>query len=93
MKAKGKEKLSARDRAKLRSHGFGSPARSWAVGAVIVVMLVVGTAVLAWVLGRMTSRPDAAPKFSLPSSIGRVVSLDEFVGQHEVVLIFYMVHS
>jgi len=86
MKAKAKKKLSARERAKLRSHSFGSPARRCAVGAVIVVMLIVGTAALAWVLGRMPSRPETAPKFNLPSSTGRAVSLDEFV-------LFYMVHS
>lgn len=93
MKAEAKKKLGAREQAKLRSHPFGSTPRSWAVGAVLVVMLIVGTAALAWVLGRMTSQPEAAPKFSLPSSTGRVVSLDDFVGQQQVVLLFYMVHS
>ena len=93
MRAKAKKPLSARERAKLRSYPFGSTARSWALGVLLVSMLIVGTAALAWVLGRMTALPAPAPKFSLPSSTGRVVSLEDFIGRQKVVLLFYMVHS
>ena len=32
---------------------------------------------------------QAAPGFSLPSTLGRPVSLEEFKGQADVVLVFY----
>ena len=90
---KAKKRLSARERAKLRSYPFGSPARTWALGVFLAAMLIVGTAALSWVLGRMTALPAPAPKFSLPSSTGHVVGLDNFLGHQEVVLLFYMVYS
>ena len=57
-----------------------------------MVILAVGIAVgvAAW------QRPDTlwgykkAPSFTLQSSMGRVVSLEDFRGKKEVVLIFYM---
>ena len=32
-----------------------------------------------------------APRFSLTSSSGQIVSLDDFLGRQDVVLVFYMV--
>jgi hypothetical protein len=64
--------------------------KRWMVAAVLGA-LVVGGGVGAWQLtGALTAAPQPAPRFNLMASTGRVITLDDFLGKQEVVLIFYM---
>ena len=64
--------------------------RKWIVG-LLLALLVVGGGVAAWLWNGARAIPqEPAPRFSLLASTGRVITLDEFLGKQEVVLIFYM---
>lgn len=49
-------------------------------------LLVVGLFVI---LSRGSSKGETAPNFSLPSARGEILSLDDYLGQRNVVLVFY----
>lgn len=53
-------------------------------------MLVVGGAAGTWFWNGARAAPEPAPKFNLLASTGRVVTIDEFLGKQDLVLIFYM---
>ena len=58
----------------------------------IVVTLALFGSIAMWILFFKAWTPTAqAPQFALPSSTGRIVALDDFLGKQEVVLVFYMV--
>jgi hypothetical protein len=57
-------------------------------GAVLAVGIVAGIA--AWQWPGMLWGYKKAPSFTLQASTGRAVSLEDFRGKKEVVLIFYM---
>lgn len=61
----------------------------WLVGGALA-LLVVGGAAGTWFWNGARAAPEAAPKFNLIASTGRVVTIDEFLGKQDVVLIFYM---
>ena len=88
MGRKARMKLERRDRG-------GSTGRSrrrrgkWMVGMVLA-LLVVGGGVGAWVWNGARAAPEPAPKFNLLSSTGPVITIDDFLGKQELVLIFYM---
>lgn len=63
--------------------------RKWIVAVILALLVIVGGAgAWLWNGARATSEP--APRFNLPASTGRVITLDEFLGKQEVVLLFYM---
>ncbi len=67
--------------------------RRWIVGS-LVALLLIGGGVGAWLWnGARATPPEQAPRFNLLASTGKVITLDEFVGKQEVVLIFYMVST
>ena len=62
-----------------------------AVLIVLAVAMIVSIG--AWAVFFKAWTPTAmaqAPYFALPSSTGRTIALDDFLGKQEVVLIFYM---
>ena len=63
--------------------------RKWAVATLVAVLIAAG-GVGAWLWSGPRATPESAPRFNLLASTGRVISLDEFLGKHEVVLLFYM---
>jgi hypothetical protein len=63
--------------------------RRWGLRSLLALALIGGGAAT-W-LGTRAPAPEPAPRFNLLASTGRVVTLDEFLGTQEVVLIFYMV--
>ena len=84
----------ARERLQRRMRGAPEPRpamrwRKWMVGA-LMALLVVGGGVGAWLWNGARATPEPAPRFNLPASTGRVITLDEFLGKQEVVLFFYM---
>lgn len=82
-------KLQRREKGGL---GAGLPRRRkrWIV-AVVLGVLVVGGGLGAWQLsGALTAAPEPALRFNLMASTGRVITLDDYLGKQEVVLIFYM---
>ena len=57
---------------------------------VVILAAGIGAGVAAWQWPGMLWGYKKAPSFFLQSSTGRAVSLEEFRGKKEVVLIFYM---
>ena len=67
--------------------------RKWVVGT-LLALLVVGGGVGAWLWnGARATPPEPAPRFNLLASTGKVITLDDYLGKQEVVLIFYMVST
>lgn len=67
--------------------------RKW-VTVALVALLLVGGGVGAWLWnGARATPPELAPRFNLLASTGKVITLDEYLGKQEVVLIFYMVST
>jgi len=62
--------------------------RKWITAAILAVGIAAGLA--AWQWPAMLWGYKNAPSFTLQSSTGRAVSLEDFRGKKEVVLIFYM---
>jgi len=62
--------------------------RKWVTRAILAVGIAAGIA--AWQWPQMLWGYKNAPSFTLQSSTGRPVSLEDFRGKKEVVLIFYM---
>jgi hypothetical protein len=62
--------------------------RKWIFGAMLAVVIAAGIA--AWQWPGTLWEYKKAPSFTLQSSTGRPVSLEEHRGKKEVVLIFYM---
>lgn len=88
MGRKARMKLERRDRG-------NSPGRSrwrrtsWMV-VMVLLLLVVGGGLGAWLWNGARAAPEPAPKFNLFASTGRVVTIEDFLGKQELVLIFYM---
>lgn len=59
------------------------------VGAALALLAVAG-GTGAWLWGGAGASPPPAPKFNLLASVGRVITLEEFLGKQPVVLVFYM---
>ena len=62
--------------------------RKWMFRAMLAVIIAAGVA--AWQWPALLWGFKKAPSFTLESSTGRVISLEDFRGKKEVVLIFYM---
>ena len=75
----GSEKVKDNDR------GVG---RKWMVSAMLAVIIAAGIAVWQWP-GALWGYKKA-PYFTLQASTNRAVSLEDYRGKKEVVLIFYM---
>ncbi len=76
-----------RDRANMKIPNRGSK-RKWLTGAILAVGIAAGIAAWQWP-GTLWGYKKA-PSFFLQSSTGQAVSLEDFRGKKEVVLIFYM---
>jgi cytochrome oxidase Cu insertion factor (SCO1/SenC/PrrC family) len=63
--------------------------RRWRWIGIAALLLVAGGAG-AWQWNERRAAPAPAPRFNLMASNGNVVTLDDFLGKQEVVLIFYM---
>lgn len=58
------------------------------VGSLVALLVIGGVGTWLWNGARAT--PEPAPRFNLLASTGRVITLDDYVGKQEVVLLFYM---
>jgi hypothetical protein len=83
--ARTSKRKQERDRANIKIYGTR---RKWMTGAILAVVIAAGIAVWQWP-GRLWGSKKA-PSFTLQSSTGRAVSLEDFRGKNEVVLVFYM---
>ena len=63
----------------------------WIVGGVLLLVAMAGAGT--WIWNGARAAPGAAPRFNLVASTGRQITLDEFLGKQEVVLLFYMVET
>jgi len=64
--------------------------RKWVVG-ILAGLLVLGGGVGAWLWnGARETPPEPAPRFNLWASTGRPITLDDYLGKQEVVLLFFM---
>ena len=82
--SKGKREHD-RANGKIPRHGSR---RKWVSGTILAFVIFAGVA--AWQWPGMLWGYKSAPPFTLQSSTGRVVSLEDFRGKKEIVLIFYM---
>jgi len=83
--ATGKRDKRGREKLINDHRGVG---RKWMFRAILAVGIAAGLA--AWQWPAMLWGYKNAPSFTLQSSMGRPVSLEDFRGKKEVVLIFYM---
>ena len=83
----------AREQRERRERGFGGGLvrrrRQWVVGTLLAVLVVAAGAGL-WLWNGAVAAPTLAPKFNLFASTGRVITIDDFLGKQEIVLVFYM---
>lgn len=49
-----------------------------------------GGGIGAWLWKEPRATPEPAPRFNLLASNGKVITLDDYLGKQEVVLLFYM---
>ena len=89
MGRKARRKIERRENGGLTSRPSIRWRRKWIVG-VPLVLLLVGGGFGAWLWNGARATPEAAPRFNLLASTGRVITLDDFLGKQEVVLLFYM---
>lgn len=82
-----KREKRGREKVKNDHRGVGRN-RKWMFGAMVAVVIAAGIAAWQWP-GTLWGYKKA-PSFTLQSSTGRPVSLEDFRGKKEVVLIFYM---
>lgn len=85
---------SARQKVEQREKGRRMPRprrkrKKWIIGLLLAVVAI-GLGVGAWQWYGPQPTPVPAPRFNLLASSGRVITLDEFLGKQEVILIFYM---
>ncbi len=73
------------ERMKVDRPGVG---RKWILGAILAVAIAAGVG--AWHWRSTIWAYKMAPSFTLQASTGRLVSLQDYQGKQEVVLIFYM---
>jgi ferric-dicitrate binding protein FerR (iron transport regulator) len=76
-----------RDRANTKIPNRGTR-RKWMTAAILAVGIAAGVA--AWQWPGMLWGYKKAPSFALQASTRRTVSLEDFRGKNEVVLVFYM---
>jgi hypothetical protein len=62
------------------------------VGTFLILLLLGGVGAWLW-NGARAMPPEAAPRFNLLASTGKVITLDDYRGKQEVVLIFYIVST
>ncbi|MGH7378255.1 MAG: hypothetical protein ACREKK_12650 [Candidatus Methylomirabilales bacterium] len=85
----GKQKGEVKGRRGTRGSGRQwSRRRRRSVGLLLAVT-VLGGAFILWA-GGWSSSPELAPPFTLPAHTGEQVSLADYVGKRDVVLVFYM---
>ena len=58
--------------------------------AILLALLIGGGSFGAWKWNRAQAAPEPAPRFNLLASTGRVITLDDYLGKQEVVLVFFM---
>ena len=88
MGRKARMKLERRD----RGDSAGRPKRRrrrWTVG-IVLALLLVGGGIGTWLWNGARAAPEPAPKFNLLASTGRVITIEDFLGKQDLVLIFYM---
>jgi hypothetical protein len=56
----------------------------------VLVILAVSGGLGSWLWNGARAAPEPAPKFNLLASTNRVVTIEDFLGKQEVVLVFYM---
>ena len=87
MRRTATRKREKRGREKLKNNHRGI-GRKWMFGAMLA--LVIAVSITVWQRPGILWGYKTAPGFFLQSSTGRVISLEDFRGKKEVVLIFYM---
>lgn len=88
MGRKARRKLEQRDKAGPKPRP-STRLTKWVMATLLALLILVG-GIGAWLWNGARATPEPAPRFNLLASTGRVISLDEFLGKQEVVLIFYM---
>ncbi len=74
----------------MRRRAKQSRRRTWTVAVIILALLVIVGGAGAWLWNGARATSEPAPRFNLLASTGRVITLEEFLGKQEVVLLFYM---
>lgn len=93
MGRKARKKIERREKGDLEPRpAIRRRRRKWIIGTLLVVLIGGGVGAWLWNGARATT-PELAPRFNLVASTGKVITLDEYLGKQEVVLIFYMVST
>jgi len=61
----------------------------WRIG-IVFALLLAGGGIGTWFWNGARAAPEPAPKFNLLASTGRVITIENFLGKQDLVLIFYM---
>ena len=85
--ARTSKRKRERDRANMKILNRGTR-RKWVTGAILAVGIAAGVAAWQWKDTLWVYKK--APYFTLQASTGRAVSLEDYRGKTEVVLVFYM---
>lgn len=89
MGRKAKQKREQRKKEKPEPGPLMRRRWTWIVAA-LLALLGLGSGVAAWLWNGARAIPEPAPRFNLLASTGQVITLDNYVGKLEVVLLFYM---
>jgi len=88
----GKQKAGAKGRPGAEGAGRRwSRRRRRSVGLLLTVAAL-GGALILWAGGWLSS-PGLAPPFTLPAHTGEQISLTDYIGKRDVVLVFYMFNT
>ncbi len=91
--------MGQKTRRKVERSGKGGPERGalpsarqrpWGIASVVLGVLLILAGVGTWLWNGTRGTAEAAPRFALPASTGRMIALEEYLGKQEVVLLFYM---
>lgn len=86
--ARKKHEQRENDMRRSSDRSFVRRRRKWIVGAVVSIVLI--SAIAAWHWNGNLWGYRVAPSFTLQASNGQLISLRDYLGKQEVVIIFYM---
>lgn len=88
----GKQKAGAKGRPGAKGAGRRWSRRRRRSFGLLLTVAALGGALILWAGGWLSSA-EMAPPFTLPAHTGEQISLTDYIGKRDVVLVFYMFNT